>query len=85
MAVTSEEEEDLKFDIDQVVWAKVKGFPWWPSIVTFLINYYSITLILQTITYFHLDCGYYKKRNIFSQFYWSSFTVFSIPNKIVHI
>jgi hypothetical protein len=21
------------FDIDDIVWAKVKGFPWWPSIV----------------------------------------------------
>ncbi len=29
-------EED--FEMDQVVWAKVKGFPWWPGVVREVIR-----------------------------------------------
>jgi len=26
-----------KFNIDEVVWAKIKGFPWWPASVSLLL------------------------------------------------
>jgi len=25
---------NLQFEENQVVWAKIKGFPWWPAVIT---------------------------------------------------
>jgi hypothetical protein len=30
--------EDENFEMDQVVWAKVKGFSWWPGVVREIIR-----------------------------------------------
>jgi len=32
------EKKMANFTQNQLVWAKVKGYPWWPAIVTFLHN-----------------------------------------------
>jgi len=32
--MSSEDEESFKFEIDEIVWAKVRGFPWWPAKVS---------------------------------------------------
>jgi hypothetical protein len=27
-----------KYKEDEIVWAKVKGYPWWPAIVKYIFN-----------------------------------------------
>lgn len=28
------QEEELIFEEDEVIWAKIRGYPWWPAYVT---------------------------------------------------
>ena len=37
----------MMFQKDEVVWAKVTGFPWWPGVVSFII--YIIFSVLLTV------------------------------------
>jgi len=33
----SERDQDPLFNVHEIVWAKLKGFPWWPAKVNFLM------------------------------------------------
>ena len=36
-----------KFNIDEVVWAKIKGFPWWPASVSITPDFLTDHQILE--------------------------------------
>ena len=29
----SDEEEEVEYEEDEVLWAKIRGYPWWPAFV----------------------------------------------------
>lgn len=32
------EEEELIFEEDEVIWAKIRGYPWWPAYVSLILR-----------------------------------------------
>lgn len=44
----SREEEELLYEEEEVLWAKIRGYPWWPAFVL-LASYRSIRCMLPCV------------------------------------
>ena len=62
----------FKFKIDQVVWAKVRGYPWWPAVVRILFMIFLKYAILKFQDFFYSRISGEKH---ISQFYRPFLTV----------
>ena len=57
MEEKKKKQSEISFRPGEIVWAKVKGYPWWPGIVIYFelwINLFKLDCFLQIIIIFKI-------------------------------